>query len=61
MSQVIPFRSISKSKLNKSVSDLFEDSLVNTKRKLEGFKTASNKRIKLSDKALARCKKSSKI
>ncbi|KAI8433441.1 hypothetical protein MSG28_015477 [Choristoneura fumiferana] len=57
ISQVIPFKSIATSKLNKSISDIFEESVIKTKRKLEGFKTASNKRIKLSDKALARCKK----
>ncbi|XP_061727781.1 breast cancer type 2 susceptibility protein [Cydia pomonella] len=60
MSQVIQFKSLSRTP-NIHNSNVVEESLLpNTgiaKRKFEGFKTASNKKIKLSDKALARCKK----
>ncbi|XP_063372193.1 breast cancer type 2 susceptibility protein homolog [Cydia amplana] len=63
MSQVIQFKSISRTPNihNLSTASIGQESLLPNegiaKRKLEGFKTASNKKIKLSDKALARCKK----
>ncbi|XP_063632562.1 breast cancer type 2 susceptibility protein isoform X2 [Cydia splendana] len=63
MSQVIQFKSISRTPNihNFNTASISQESLLPNagiaKRKLEGFKTASNKKIKLSDKALARCKK----
>ncbi|XP_048003990.1 breast cancer type 2 susceptibility protein homolog [Leguminivora glycinivorella] len=63
MSQVIQFKSIPRTPNvhNISTTNVSHETLhLNagiTKRKFEGFKTASNKKIKLSDKALARCNK----